>query len=39
MLNASSGGQINAAFATLAREPPDALFVGPGSLSTSGAFN
>jgi hypothetical protein len=36
MLNASSGGQ--AAFAT-AREPPDAFFVGPGSLSTAGAFN
>jgi putative ABC transport system substrate-binding protein len=32
VLNASSGGEINAAFVTLARERPDALFVGPGFL-------
>jgi putative ABC transport system substrate-binding protein len=32
VLNASSGGEINAAFVTLARDRPDALFVGPGSL-------
>jgi putative ABC transport system substrate-binding protein len=29
-LNASNSGEINAAFATLGRERPDALFVGPG---------
>jgi putative ABC transport system substrate-binding protein len=29
VLNASTGHQIEAAFATLAREPPDALFVAP----------
>jgi putative ABC transport system substrate-binding protein len=29
VLNASTGQQIEAAFATLARERPDALFVGP----------
>jgi ABC-type uncharacterized transport system substrate-binding protein len=28
ILNASTGGEINAAFATLVRERPDALFVG-----------
>ena len=32
VLNASNSGEINAAFATLARERPDALFVGPGFL-------
>jgi putative ABC transport system substrate-binding protein len=32
ILNASNGGDINVAFATLARERPDALFVGPGFL-------
>jgi putative ABC transport system substrate-binding protein len=31
-VNASSSDEINAAFATLARERPDALFVGPGVL-------
>jgi putative ABC transport system substrate-binding protein len=35
ILNASSSSEINAAFATLARELPDALFVGPGFLFTS----
>jgi putative ABC transport system substrate-binding protein len=35
ILNASSSSEINAAFATLARERPDALFVGPGFLFTS----
>jgi putative ABC transport system substrate-binding protein len=35
ILNASSSGEINAAFATLARERPDALFVAPGFLFTS----
>jgi putative tryptophan/tyrosine transport system substrate-binding protein len=29
VLNASTSGEINAAFATLVRERPDALFVGP----------
>jgi putative ABC transport system substrate-binding protein len=32
VLNASSSSEINAAFATLARERPEALFVGPGFL-------
>ena len=32
ILNASSSGEINAAFATLARERPDALFVSSGFL-------
>ena len=32
VLNASSSREIDAAFVTLARERPDALFVGPGSL-------
>jgi putative tryptophan/tyrosine transport system substrate-binding protein len=31
-LNASNSSEINAAFATLARERPDLLFVGPGFL-------
>jgi ABC-type uncharacterized transport system substrate-binding protein len=35
VLNASSRGEINMAFAALARERPDALFVGPGFLFTS----
>jgi putative ABC transport system substrate-binding protein len=35
ILTASSGREINAAFATLARERPDALFVGPGFLFNS----
>jgi len=35
VLNASSGGEINRAFATLAHERPDALFVGPGFLFNS----
>jgi putative ABC transport system substrate-binding protein len=32
VLNASTSGEINTAFATLARERPDALFVGSGFL-------
>jgi putative ABC transport system substrate-binding protein len=32
ILNASNSSEINAAFATLARERPDVLFVGPGFL-------
>jgi putative tryptophan/tyrosine transport system substrate-binding protein len=35
VLNASSSGEINAAFAMLAHERPDALFVGPGFLFNS----
>ena len=35
VLNASSSGEIDAAFATLARERPDALFVGTGFLFNS----
>jgi ABC-type uncharacterized transport system substrate-binding protein len=35
ILNASTSGEINAAFATLARERVDALFVGPDSLFNS----
>ena len=35
VLNASTSREIDAAFATLARERPDALFVGSGSLFTS----
>jgi putative ABC transport system substrate-binding protein len=35
VLNASSSSEINAAFATLARERPDALFVAPGFLFSS----
>jgi putative ABC transport system substrate-binding protein len=35
VLNASNSGEINVAFATLARERPDALFVGPGFLFSS----
>jgi putative ABC transport system substrate-binding protein len=35
ILNASSSREIDAAFATLALERPDALFVGPGFLFTS----
>jgi ABC-type uncharacterized transport system substrate-binding protein len=35
ILKASNSTEINAAFATLARERPDALFVGPGFLFTS----
>jgi len=35
ILNASSSGEIDAAFATLARERPDALFVGSGFLLNS----
>ena len=35
ILNASNSNEINAAFATFARERPDALFVGPGFLFTS----
>jgi hypothetical protein len=32
VLNASSGPEINAAFANVVRERPDALFVNPRSL-------
>jgi putative ABC transport system substrate-binding protein len=35
VLNASNSGEINAAFATLARERSDALFVAPGFLFSS----
>ena len=35
VFNASTTDEIDAAFATLARERPDALFVGPGFLFTS----
>ena len=35
VLNASNSGEINAAFATLAHERSDALFVGPGFLFSS----
>ena len=35
VLNASNSAEINAAFAMLARERPDALFVGPGFLFNS----
>jgi putative ABC transport system substrate-binding protein len=35
ILNAASIGEIDAAFATFARERPDALFVGPDALFTS----
>jgi putative ABC transport system substrate-binding protein len=35
VLNASSSDEINRAFAALARERPDALFVGPGFLFNS----
>src|SRR5262249_47541096 len=35
VLNASNSGEINTAFATLARERPDALFVAPGFLFSS----
>jgi putative tryptophan/tyrosine transport system substrate-binding protein len=34
-LNASTSREINAAFATVARERPDALFVGPGPFFTA----
>ena len=35
ILNATSIGEIDAAFATMARERPDALFIAPDSLFTS----
>ena len=35
ILNASTSGEIDAAFATLARERPDALFVAPDAFFTS----
>ena len=35
VLNASTSREINAAFATLGRERPDALFVGAGAFFTS----
>jgi putative tryptophan/tyrosine transport system substrate-binding protein len=34
-LNASTSGEIDAAFATIVRERPDALFVGPGPFFTA----
>ena len=39
VLNASTSREIDAAFATIARERPDALFVGPDPFSTAGASN
>ena len=38
ILNASTSREIDAAFATLVRERPDALFVGADLLSTPGVF-
>ena len=35
IVNATTIGEIDAAFATFAREPPDALFVGPEAFFTS----
>jgi putative ABC transport system substrate-binding protein len=35
IINATTIGEINAAFATMARERPDALFIAPDSLFTS----
>jgi putative ABC transport system substrate-binding protein len=35
VLNASSSGEIDAAFATLARERPEALFVAPDAFFTN----
>ena len=35
VLNASTSGEIDAAFATVVRERPDALFVGPGPFFTA----
>ena len=35
VLNASTSGEINAAFATFVRERPDALFVGTGPFLTN----
>ena len=35
ILNASTNGEIDAAFATLARERPDALFVAPDDSSSA----
>ena len=37
ILNASTIGEIDAAFASLARERPDALFVAPDAFFTSAA--
>ena len=37
ILNATTIGEIDAAFATLARERPDALFVAPDAFFTSRA--
>jgi ABC-type uncharacterized transport system substrate-binding protein len=39
VLNASTSGEINAAFATLVRERPDALFVGNNAFSPAGGSN
>jgi hypothetical protein len=36
ILNATTLGEIDAAFATLTREHPDALLVAPDPLQTSG---
>ena len=39
VLNASNGREIDAAFTSLARDRPDALFVGPDQLFTLGVPN
>ena len=39
VLNASTSGEIDAAFAILGRERPDALFVGQDGFSVVGDFN
>ena len=39
VLNASTSREIDAAFATFARERPDALFVGPDAFFQAGASN
>ena len=39
VLNASTSSEIDAAFATLVRERPDALLVGPDPFSSAGASN
>ena len=39
IFNASTSGEIDAAFATFARERPDALFVGSELFSSAGVSN
>ena len=39
VFNATTSGEIDAAFATLGRDRPDALFVGPDPCSSAGASN